>query len=345
MEANEYEITLQEDAASLDEVIVVGYGTQRKADLTGSIVTIQAEEIEKTPTSNVMQALQGKVAGVQITSIGSPGDSPNVRVRGLGTYTSGTNVLYVVDGALYDNIDFLSTKDIKSINVLKDASSSAIYGVRAANGVIIIETKSGRRNQEPQFEYDGYTGIQRAQDIVQMANAEQFTTMAYESGSQPDIQFVLNSMQRFGRSRINPNVPDVNTDWYDEILRDGLMQSHSIGVSGGGDNVAYSVGTNYLSQEGILDMKTNMNVLIFVQKWMSIFQKDLKPESTLSLVMLLNLPRKMQLGLVLILRFQFFRLWILQIRLPHLYSTQMRNYWDTGALKIRFLLWSLMITE
>ncbi|NJY61745.1 TonB-dependent receptor [Salinimicrobium sp. CDJ15-81-2] len=255
VEANEYAITLETDAATLDEVVVVGYGTQRKADLTGSIVTIQSEEIEKTPTSNVMQSLQGKVAGVQITSIGSPGDSPNVRVRGLGTYTSGTNVLYVVDGALYDNIDFLSTKDVKSINVLKDASSAAIYGVRAANGVIIIETKSGRANQKPQFEYDGYTGVQRAQDIVKMANAEQFTTMAYESGSQPDVQFVLNAMQRFGRSRINPNIPDVNTDWYDEILRDGLIQSHSIGVSGGGENVTYAVGTNYFFQEGILDME------------------------------------------------------------------------------------------
>lgn len=252
---NEYIISMTEDAATLDEVIVVGYGTQKKADLTGSIVTVSSEDIERTPTTNVMQSLQGKVSGVQITSVGSPGDSPNVRVRGLGTYTNATNVLYVVDGALYDNIDFLNTKDIKTINVLKDASSSAIYGVRAANGVIIIETKSGRQNQKPQFEYDGYTGVQRAQNIVKMANAEQFTTMAFESGSQPEQQYVLNAMQRFGRSRINPNVPAVNTDWYDEILRDALIQSHSFGVSGGGENVAYSVGANYIVQEGILDMK------------------------------------------------------------------------------------------
>lgn len=252
---DEYIVNLSEDAATLDEVVVVGYGTQRKADLTGSIVTISSEEIERTPTANVMQSLQGKVAGVQIVSAGSPGDSPTVRVRGVGTYTNATNVLYVVDGALYNNIDFLNTKDIKSLNVLKDASSSAIYGVRAANGVIIIETKAGRRNQKAQFEYEGYTGIQRAQNVVKMANAEQFTTMAYESGSTADVQFILNAMQRYGRSRINPNVPAVNTDWYEEILRDGLMQSHSIGISGGSENVAYSVGTNYMSQEGILDMK------------------------------------------------------------------------------------------
>lgn len=251
----EINFILKEDAQALDEVVVVGYGTQKKADLTGSIAVVKSEEIERTPTANIMQSLQGKVSGLQVVSSGSPGDSPTVRVRGLGTYTGATNVLYVVDGMFYSNIDFLNTKDIKSINVLKDASSSAIYGVRGANGVIIIETKSGTINKKPQIEYDGYTGIQHAQNVLKMANAEQFTTMAIESGSQPDVQFVLNAMQRFGRSRINPNIPDVNTDWYDEILRDGFMQSHSIGVTGGADNVSYSVGTNYFSQEGLLDMK------------------------------------------------------------------------------------------
>ncbi|MUP44333.1 TonB-dependent receptor [Gramella sp. BOM4] len=250
-----YPIELQEDSSQLEEVVVVGYGTQKKRDLTGAIATVDAEEIEKTPTANVMQSLQGKVSGVQIVSSGTPGGSPTVRVRGLGTYQDATNVLYVVDGTLYDNIDFLNTKDIKSINVLKDASSSAIYGVRAANGVIIIETKSGRKNQKPQFEVDSYTGMQRAQNVVKLANTEQFVTMARESGSEADAQFVLNAMQRYGRSRINPNIPAVNTDWYKEILRDGLIQSHSVGVTGGGERVAYAVGANYFEQEGILDMK------------------------------------------------------------------------------------------
>ncbi|MDX1542873.1 MAG: TonB-dependent receptor [Christiangramia sp.] len=253
--SSNYSVSLQEDAGQLDEVVVVGYGTQKKRDLTGSIVSVDSEELEKTPTANVMQSLQGKVSGVQIVSAGSPGDSPTVRIRGLGTYQDATNVLYVVDGTLYDNIDFLNTKDIKSVNILKDASSSAIYGVRAANGVVIIETKSGKLNQKPQFEYDGYTGIQRARNVVKLANTEQFVTMAQESGSAPDVQFVENAMQRYGRSRINPNVPAVNTDWYEEILRDGIIQSHSIGVAGGGERVAYSVGTNFFAQEGILDMK------------------------------------------------------------------------------------------
>lgn len=248
-------ISLVSGTDSLDEVVIIGYGTQKKADLTGSIVSLKSEEIEKTPTSNVMQSLQGKVPGVQIVSAGAPGSSPTVRIRGLGTFGSSTNVLYVVDGAFYDNIDFLNTKDIKSVNVLKDASSSAIYGVRAANGVVIIETKAGRQNSKAVIEYDGYTGIQRAQNILKMANAEQFVTMAYESGSDPDVQFVLNAMQRFGRSRVNPNVPDVNTDWYDEVIRDGIIQNHSLNASGGGENSSYAVGVNYFSQEGILDMK------------------------------------------------------------------------------------------
>lgn len=253
-------VSLQEDTQALDEVVVVGYGTQRKADLTGSITTVSSEEIEKTPTANAAQALQGKVAGVQIVTAGTPGDSPTVRIRGLGTYADGdadnaTKVLFVVDGMFYDNIDFLNTNDIKSINVLKDASSSAIYGVRAANGVVIIETKSGVRNTKPTIEYNGYTGAQVAQNVVKMANAEQFVTMALESGSDPDAQFVLNAMQRYGRSRINPNIPVVNTDWYDEIMRVGLIQNHSVSVTGGAEAVAYSMGVSYFDQEGLLDMK------------------------------------------------------------------------------------------
>lgn len=251
-------VALDIDVESLDEIVLVGYGTQKKSDLTGSIVTVKSEDVERTPTANVMQSLQGKVPGVQVVSTGSPGDSPTIRLRGIGSYNNdNTKPLYVVDGMFYTNIDFLNTKDIESITVLKDASSSAIYGVRAANGVIIIKTKTGGIEQKPKFEYDGYTGVQFAQNVLKLANAEQFTTMAYESGSQADIDFILSAMQRYGRSRINPNVPDVNTDWFKEILRPGLIQSHSLGVTGGSENVTYSVGANYLSQEGILDMKND----------------------------------------------------------------------------------------
>lgn len=248
-------VTMEDDVESLNEVVVVGYGTQKKADLTGSISTVKSEDIEKTPNSNVMQALQGKVAGVQITSNGSPGASPNVRVRGVNSYLAGNNPLFVVDGMFYDNIDFLDSSQIESISVLKDASSIAIFGQRGVNGVIVIETKNGRLEQKPVFTYSGYSGFQNAQNVVKMANAEQFVTMAYESGSQADIEFVENAIQRFGRSRINPNLPAVNTDWYKEVLRVAPIFSHNIGVSGGTERTIYGVNASYFTQEGILDMK------------------------------------------------------------------------------------------
>lgn len=249
-------ISLELDIESLDEVVVIGYGEMKSKDLTSAITTIKAEELAAVPTGSAMQAMQGKVPGLQIVSNGSPGQGPTIRVRGIGSYLGGaSNPLFVVDGMFFNNIDFLNTSDIASISVLKDASASAIYGVRAANGVVLIETKSGGLNKKAEITYDGYSGYQVAQNVLKVANAEQFTTLALESGSAPDAQFILNAMQRYGRSRINPNVPNVNTDWYDEIIRLGLIQNHSIGVTGGAENVKYSVGANYFGQEGILKMK------------------------------------------------------------------------------------------
>ena len=252
-------IQFTEETVGLDEVIVVGYGKLVVKDLTSSITTIKAEDLDNTPTAQVMQALQGKVAGLQVVSAGGPGDAPTIRVRGIGSYPGANNEapLYVVDGMFFDNIDFLNTSEIASVSVLKDASAAAIYGVRAANGVIIIQTKSGSFNQKAQITYDGYYGTQVAQNILKMANAEQFTTMAIESGSPADSVNILNAMQRFGRSRINPNVPDVNTDWYKEILRPANIQNHSINVNGGSENATYSIGASYFSQDGILDMKNS----------------------------------------------------------------------------------------
>ena len=239
----------------LKDVVAIGYGTQQKEDLTGAINIVEGDEIEKTPTSNVMNALQGKVAGVQVVSSGAPGSSPKVRLRGSGSFQADGNPLYVVDGMWYDNIDFLNTADIESMSVLKDASSTAIFGVRGAEGVIIITTKSGKRNKKIQMTYNGYTGVQVAQNILKLANTEQFVTMAYESGSEADIGFIQNAIARYGRSRINPNLPVNNTDWYKEILRPAAIQSHSLDFNGGSESATYSIGANYLSQNGILNMK------------------------------------------------------------------------------------------
>lgn len=254
---NSINVILKEDAEALDEVVIVGYGKMNVKDLTSSITTIKSEEIGKTPTGSAMQALQGKVAGLQVVSSGAPGSSPTIRVRGVGSYpgSGSTSPLYVVDGMFFDNIDFLNTSDIVSISVLKDASAAAIYGVKAANGVVLVETKSGGYNKKAEIVYDGYSGIQVAQNVLKMANAEQFTNMAIESGSAADVSFIQNAMQRYGRSRINPNVPDVNTDWYKEILRQASIQNHSISVSGGSEKASYAIGTNYFTQEGILDTK------------------------------------------------------------------------------------------
>ncbi len=250
-------IQMQEDVVGLEEVVVVGYGEIKVKDLTSSIATVESEDIARSPSSNAMQALQGKVAGMQVVSSGEPGSSPTIRVRGIGSYPGigDTNPLYVVDGMFVDNIGFLNPADIETISVLKDASAAAIYGVEAANGVILIETTSGKKNQKARITYDGYYGVQVAQNMVKMANAEQFTAMALESGSDPDVSYILNAMQRYGRSRINPKVPDVNTDWYNEILRMGNKQNHSLSVTGGSERASYSIGANYFSEQGILDMK------------------------------------------------------------------------------------------
>lgn len=190
-------LTMQEDTQSLDEVVVVGYGTQKKADLTGSIATVKSEDIARTPSGAAMQALQGKVAGLQVVSSGAPGTGPTIRVRGIGSYVGGaSNPLYVVDGTFFDDIDFLNTEDIESISVLKDASAAAIYGVRAANGVVLIETKSGRPNQKPQITYSGYQGVQVAQNLVKLSNSEQFVNLARESGSAAEAQYIENAIQR-----------------------------------------------------------------------------------------------------------------------------------------------------
>ena len=177
-------ISLELDIASLDEIVVIGYGQMKSKDLTSAITTIKSEELEAVPTGSVMQALQGKVAGLQVVSNGSPGQGPTIRVRGIGSYNTGASrPLYVVDGMFFDNIDFLNTADITSVSVLKDASAAAIYGVRAANGVVLIETKSGAFNKKAEITYDGYSGFQIAQNVLKVANAEQFTTLALESGS------------------------------------------------------------------------------------------------------------------------------------------------------------------
>lgn len=251
-------IQLQEDVVGLEEVVVVGYGSMKKADLTSSISTMKADELVKTPAGQAMESLQGKVAGVQIVNSGSPGSSPTVRIRGVGSFPGSSNSapLYVVDGMYFDNIDFLNPSDIETLSVLKDASASAIYGVRAANGVVLITTKKGSLNTKTSITYDGYYGIQVPQNVMEMANAEQFVDYIYQTGSEADISFIENAISRYGSNSANPNVPNVNTDWYGEIMKShARQQNHSLSILGGNDKTSYSMGVNYYDQEGLLEAK------------------------------------------------------------------------------------------
>jgi TonB-linked SusC/RagA family outer membrane protein len=253
-------VSMVEDMVGLEEVVVVGYGEIKVKDLTSSIVTIKSDELVKTPTGQAMQALQGKVTGVQIVNSGAPGGEPTVRIRGVGSFPSSSNSapLYVVDGMYFNNIDFLNPSDIETLSVLKDASASAIYGVRAANGVVLITTKKGSLNTKTSITYEGYYGIQVPQNVMQMANAEQFVGYINQTGAAADMSYIGNAMQRYGRSRVNPNVPNVNTDWYAEIMKSHApQQNHSLSILGGDAKTSYSIGMSYFDQEGLLEAESS----------------------------------------------------------------------------------------
>ncbi|HMR91393.1 MAG TPA: SusC/RagA family TonB-linked outer membrane protein [Chitinophagaceae bacterium] len=249
-------ITMVSATKIMDQVVVIGYGSSRKGDLTSAIGTITPEELKKTPNGALLNAVQGNITGVQISSLGGPGATPEINIRGTKSIYGG-NVLYVVDGVFVDNIDFLTPNDIQDFQVLKDASSAAIYGYKASNGVIVITTKGGRYNRDATVTYSGYYGTQRATNVIKMANAEQFVTFANESGSGAEIASIDAAIGRFGRSRVNPNLPDANTDWYKETLRMAPMMNHDISVDGGSQKVSYSLGASYFAQDGILDMNNS----------------------------------------------------------------------------------------
>lgn len=243
-------IHLTTSRTKLDEVVVVGYGTQKKGDLTAPISTVNTESMLKRTTANPMEAIQGSVPGVQVVTNGAPGSSPNVRIRGVGSFNN-ENPLYVVDGMFVSDISFLNPNDIAEMSILKDASAAAIYGVRAANGVVLITTKKGKLNMKPRITYNAYVGIQKPVNVLKMANGEQYTAFSLGRKSTADSGTVLLSVQKFGGSGLNPST---STDWYDVILRkSALITNHGIDIQGGGEKVTYSVGLNYTYQNGILN--------------------------------------------------------------------------------------------
>lgn len=241
------QIILQEDVQMLGEAVVIGYGTAKKQDLTGSIGSIASEEIMRQPSLNAAQAIQGKMSGVNIIASEAPGANPTVVIRGLGTALGGRNPLYIVDGFAVDNIQNISPSDIVSMNVLKDASSASIYGVRAANGVVLITTKKGKEGSS-KITLDLYAGIKTTLNKVKMANASQYIQFYNEN------QKTLESQGTSGTYYLqSADKQPWNTDWYDELLKTGFYNNNAVSVSGGGKTIDYFFSYNYYNEKGILD--------------------------------------------------------------------------------------------
>lgn len=237
----DFSISLDEDAASLEEVIVIGYGTQRKKEITGAVSIISSETIEELKPVRIEQALQGQVAGVQITTqSGSPGSRSDIRIRGIST--NGDNQpLILVDGNVIEDLSVVNPADIESINVLKDATAG-IYGVRAANGVILITTKTGRKATPLSIEYDGYVGFQETTRTLPALNATEYGLLINEA-------FVAN-----GSPIVYPSVAalGIGTDWQEEVFSKAPVFNQSISLNGGSKKSTYSGGASVLSQDGIV---------------------------------------------------------------------------------------------
>lgn len=235
---------LKEDTKTLDEVVVIGYGVQKKADLTGSVANINTEKLNTQSNANIGQALQGKLAGVDIVSQGgAPGSGTRIMVRGIGTLNN-ASPLYIVDGMYMNSIDHINPNDIASIDVLKDASSAAIYGSRAANGVIIVTTKEGSNTEgKPIIDLSVNLGISTASKFLDMLDAKgwaEVTTIARQAIGKPALDMATDLA----------NKPD--NDWQDIMFRPALMQNYNLSVKGGGKYSTYYTGLGYFNQDGIV---------------------------------------------------------------------------------------------
>ena len=243
-------VTMPTEHTVLDQVVVIGYGSQKKVDLTGSVAIVDADEMKKVSHSNISTMLEGKVAGVQITSDGQPGADPSVRIRGLGSFGS-TAPLYVIDGVpMGTTIRDFSPNDIETIQVLKDASAAAIYGSRAANGVVIITTKGGKKNQPIMVDYTGYVGVDKIRkNVYKVMDSSQygdFVRMAFDNSGLA----VPGGYDPTSSLYVDPKV--VNTDWFDAVFKTGIRQNHNVNLSGGGENSTFNIALDYFNQKGTM---------------------------------------------------------------------------------------------
>lgn len=240
-------VVLATEQTDIDEVVVVGYGTQKKSLVTGAISKVNSEDLKKSSDMRVTQALQGKTAGVVISSnSGQPGDQVSIRIRGIGT-NGDAEPLYIIDGLPMSGsgTDFLNSSDVESIEVLKDAASSAIYGARGANGVILITTKSGKKDTKMTVSYDGYYGVQNPWRKLRMLNSQEYMMLTNEAAMNGGLS------PKFSAAQIAENT--IDTDWQDEMFNyNAPKQNHSISFNGGNDKISYSSSLNYFNQDGIV---------------------------------------------------------------------------------------------
>lgn len=245
------DIILKEDSQSLDEVVVVGYGVQKKKLVTGATVQVKGDDLQKLNTVNPLGALQSQAPGVSIVkNSGVPGEGFKISVRGIGT-TGNSTPLYIVDGVTTGSIDHLNPADIESIDVLKDAASAAIYGARAANGVVLVVTKQGKKGKAS-ISYDGYVGIQNLSKNVETLNAQDFAMIMNEAA-------VNSGMPEYDFASLVPDWDKIQngtwngTNWLEELEnKNAFTQNHALGITGGTEQSVYSLGLSYTSQEGVL---------------------------------------------------------------------------------------------
>ncbi len=242
------DVVLVSDASLIDEVIVVGYGSQRREAVTGAISTVNNEALTEVTTPNLGEALQGRLAGVQVTANGSPGASPEIQVRGIGSISFGSGPLIVVDGfPSAGGLNQFDSRDIESVTVLKDASSTAIYGSRASNGVILVTTKDGSKNQPIKLSLESTVGFQTQNSRYDVMNTEQYLRYAQILSGIP----LARDLDEIAPGTNTP-YRDIDTDWQDALFQNGLMTQNSLHLTGGSDRSTFFASLGYFKQEGVI---------------------------------------------------------------------------------------------
>jgi len=291
-------VVLEPDIKMLTEVVAIGYGSVRKSDLTGSVASVKSEQLQKTPAAGIDQALQGRVAGVSVNAgSGQPGAAAEVRIRGIGTVNNSAPI-YVVDGVILDNISFLNPNDIESTEILKDASATAIYGSRGANGVILISTIKGKNDGKSRISFNTYAGVQNRWNKLDLMQSKEFAeTIIALNNVQSESNFYNNrgfndwlSAYRTGNSPYYPVIksnsnPDgydystVETDWQDEVFQsNAFIQNYHLSIDGGSEKSTYAISASFFDQEGTImgsdysRITLRLNTTHQARKWLTVGQ-------------------------------------------------------------------------